>query len=132
MKKIVSKTLMATLVALGIGFAVGCTKESEQTGPKKDYYYNLYTDSQNLNGSDFSEFDPLWDGDGVLMFSINDTRENADKQAVERFDEILGQIDDTKACAGLHGDDYMKAIMQRVEGGPHDLKSKTWTANGVQ
>ena len=134
MKKYFGKMMMTAVVVLGMGMAAGCEKESatgDNAGGKKDYYYNLYTDSQNLNGSVFDEFQPLWDGDMTIMYQIYDTREEADKEALRRFDEILAQIDDSKACAGLNGDDYMTATMQRVEGGPHDLKSKTWTANGT-
>lgn len=125
--------MMAALLAATTMVMGGCTKDdSGSNSSKKDYYYNLYTDYQNFNGSNFDEFEPLWEADGNIMYQINDTREEADKEALRRFDEILARIDDSKACAGLNGDDYLTAIMQRVEGGPHDLKSKTWTANGIR
>lgn len=127
------KLMMAALIAVTTLAMGSCTKDDNSgSNDKKDYYYNLYTDSQNLNGSSFDAFEPLWDGDVNVMYHIVDTREEADKEALRRFDEILAQINDEVACAGLKGDDYMTAIMQRVEGGPHDLKSKTWTANGIR
>lgn len=132
MKKLIYKMMMAVAVALVTCMTVGCEDEPNMGSDKNNYCYSLYTEYQNFNASNLDEFAPLWEDDCTIMFSINDTRDEADKKAVERFNQILSQIDDDKACAGLHGDDYMKAIMQRVEGRPHDLKSKTWTANGVE
>lgn len=133
------KTIKILFLAFVAMLAVSCDKnESNGTsGVEKDYYYNLYTETQNLDQSNFDAFDPLWDvndaGEPVVwMRMIHSTREDADRQAVEAFNEMLSQINDAEACQGLHGDDYMLAIMQRVEGGPHDLASKKWTSNGVE
>lgn len=130
--KFISKIMMAAVLLSGMAMMAGCEKESNPISPRGTYYYNLYTETQDFNRSNFDAFAPLWDENGTIMFSITDTRDKADKQAVAKFNDILSQIDDERACEGLHGDDYVKAIMQRVEGRPHDLKSKTWTANGVE
>lgn len=137
MKKQFIKFMAIVLVAMGMGLTAGCERTENEGRFGRDYYYNLYTDYQNYNNSSFNDFQPLWDvndqGDEVVwMRTFHGTREACDQMAVEAFEQILSQIDDQSACANLHGDDYMTAIMQRVEGGPHDLKDKTWTADGVR
>ena len=44
---------------------------------------------------------------------------------------MIDLIDDAAACAGLKGDDYVSAKMQRVEGGPNDLVGKSWRSTGT-
>lgn len=142
------KPFSLLMIALAAVAFTACEKEEEKfaqagqqtgnnQGSEKNYYYNLYTEYENLNASNMDIFDALCDvndqGDLITwMATYRGTREACDNKAIAAFDSILSLIDDQKACAGLHGTDYMKAIMQRVEGGPHDLKKKVWKSTGTE
>ncbi|MCQ2299061.1 MAG: hypothetical protein MJZ81_02940 [Bacteroidales bacterium] len=132
----IKKLLSIILAFVSLAMLTACDPD-EILDQKGTFYYNLYTSSQNCNGSDFEAFDVLYDlnsdGDEVnWMFSLSGmTREEADAKALEMFADRLELIDDAAACSGLNGDDYLSAIMQRVEGHPHDLLGKRWTASGT-
>lgn len=139
MKRPYIQLLSLAFAALILVMTSGCERIdiAGTDGPEKDYYYNLYTEYQNCNASTFDGFAPLWDvneqGDEVVWTrTYHGTRQACDQLAVEAFDQILALIDDNAVCSNLHEDDYMTATMQRVEGGPHDLKTKTWTSQGVR
>lgn len=134
------KTIQLLMIALAAVTFVSCGKDDDDDNGQtkgEDYYYNLYTEYENYNVSDMSVFDVLYDinssGDPVTwMHTYRGTREECDRRAIAAFDSIISLIDEKKAGASLHGSDYMKAVIQRLEGGPKDLKSKTWRSAGAE
>ncbi|MBQ0057026.1 MAG: hypothetical protein KBT20_05145 [Bacteroidales bacterium] len=134
------KFLTAIVLMASAAVFTSCGDDSDDDKVLTDpiqCHYNLYTEVVNFYQSDFDAFTPLWelnaDGDYVTRIIIIEgaSEKECNAEAIKQFDAILSKIDDAKACAGLHGEDYMKAILQPFTNFDSSLKTKIWTSQGA-
>lgn len=132
------KKLLFPLFALAALTFASCSSDDESE-PSGTHFYTIAGDDKSWGKADMNyvaDFFP----DDLRMFSIEGTKAEADQKAIERYNDILSQIDNAAVCnafpsyydEGMKEYLYYAAYLMRTEGRPDTLKSRYWTINGVQ
>ncbi|MBO6006209.1 MAG: hypothetical protein J6P49_05070 [Paludibacteraceae bacterium] len=114
-------------------------KDGNGEGPVGTHYYTIATEDMSWGKADMSYVADFF-SDDVRMFTIEGTKSGADQKALERYNEILSQINDEQVCNAFPSvyDEsmqeylYFAVHLTRTEGRPDTLASKRWALNGVE
>ncbi|MCM8872602.1 MAG: hypothetical protein NDJ65_04905 [Paludibacteraceae bacterium] len=113
---------------------------SGKGGVTGTYYYTIATDDMSWGKADMNYVANFFPDD-VRMFTMEgSSRDEADQKAIERYNDILSQIDNDAVCnafpsyydEGMEEYLYYAAHLTRTVGRPDTLKSRYWTIKGVE
>lgn len=131
------KLLFPLFAIVALTFA-SCSSDDESE-PSGTYYYTIATDDMSWGKADMNYIANFFPDD-VRMFSIEGTKDEADQKAIERYNDILSQIDNDAVCnafpsyydEGMEEYLYYAAHLTRTVGRPDTLKSRYWTIKGFE
>ena len=132
------KLLFPLFAIVALTFA-SCSKDDDDKEPSGTYAYTIAIDDMSWGEADMNYIAGFFTDD-VRMFSIEGTKAEADQKAIERFNDILSQIDNDKVRDAFPYDYsvnmeeylYYAAHLTRTVGRPDTLKSRYWTIKGFE
>lgn len=130
---------VAFVMAVMCTMICGCEKQSvSDQRIEGDYKYQIVVEVRNQSNSTIGAFFELMVNLGNGNYenwsqTYHGVLADTDALAIAQFNAMLAKINDDEVCSTLYKADYMKGVLQRVEGRvTYNLKGKLWTANGVQ
>jgi len=128
------KTIMAVLAS----FLLLAACQTEEEGTIATHYYTISTDDMSWGKADMSSLADLF-SDDVRMFTEEGTTTAADALAMQRYNDLLAQVDDDSICAlfpseydeNLEEYLYYQVWLLRTEGTPDTLAGKRWSHDGT-
>lgn len=133
------KLLFPLFAIVALTFA-SCSSDDDKE-PVGTHFYTIDPEDNSLGKADMSHMEKFFPDEQEIDFSTEGTKDEADQKAIERYNEILSQIDNAAVCNAFpsYYDEgharylYYEVHLIRKEGGRTDtLKSRYWTINGVE
>jgi hypothetical protein len=134
------KKLLFPLFALAALTFASCSGDDDKE-PVGTHYYIIEPEDNSWGNADMSHMEKFFPDEQEIDFSTEGTKAEADQKAIERYNEILSQIDKDAVCNAFHSDYdavhaqylYYAVHLTRTDGGRTDtLKSRYWTIKGVE
>ena len=131
------KKLLFPLFALAAMVLASCSEDKDE---KETYYYTIATDDMSWGKADMNYVANFFPDDVRIFTMEGSSRDEADQKAIERYNDILSQIDNDAVCnafpsyydEGMEEYLYYAAHLTRTMGRPDTLKSRYWTIKGVE
>lgn len=132
------KMFYAMMMAMTVVCLTAC--EGNSKGPSVTNYYTISTNDHSWSQSSEMEYLFSFFEDDVRMFIIEGTKEEANKEALERYEAILAQIDNDRVCRSFPCDYdsnleeylYAEVDLLRTVGRPDTLARRRWSIKGVE
>jgi hypothetical protein len=134
------KKLLFPLFALAALTFASCSKDDDKE-PVGTHFYMIDPYDNSLGKADMGHMEKLFPDEQEINFSIEGTKAEADQKAIERYNDILSQIDNDAVCnafpsyydEGMQEYLYYAVHLTRTDGGrPDTLKSRRWTIKCVE
>ena len=133
------KLLFPLFAIVALTFA-SCSSDDDKE-PVGTHFYMIDPYDNSLGKADMGHMEKLFPDEQEINFSTEGTKAEADQKAIERYNEILSQIDNDAVCNAFPTyydesmDDYLYYVVHliRTDGGrPDTLKSRRWTIKCVE
>ena len=133
------KKLLFPLFALAALTFTSCSSDDDKE-PVGTHYYAIVPEDNSWGKADMSHMEKIFPDEQKIDFSTEGTKDEADQKAIERYNDILSQIDNDAVCnafpsyydEGMQEYLYYAVHLTRTEGRPDTLKSRYWTIKGVE
>lgn len=134
------KKLLFPLFALAALTFASCSSDDDKE-PVGTHYYAIVPEDNSWGKADMSHMEKIFPDEQKIDFSTEGTKDEADQEAIKRYNDILSQIDNDAVCnafpsyydEGMQEYLYYAVHLTRTEGGRTDtLKSRRWTIKGIE
>ena len=118
------KKLLFPLFALAALTFASCSSDDDKK-PVGTHYYTIVPEDNSLGKADMSHMEKIFPDEQKIDFSTEGTKDEADQKAIERYNDILSQIDNDAVCNA-----FPSYLLRRGHAGVSVLRSALDTHRG--